>query len=253
MTAREFFDILLPAFFVLAAVAMTVVLFIPAPYGRHERPGWGPTMPARLAWLVMELPAVLVPALVFAASQRRTELVPWVLLLMWQSHYLHRTFVWPTRARLSGKRTPVVICALAFVTNCGIDWLNAVWVFELSPPWATQWLYDPRFVAGAALFFGGMALNRRADAILLNLRKPGEAGYRIPTGGPYRWVSCPNYLGELVEWLGWALATWSMAGLAFAVWSAANLVPRALSNHRWYLATFPSYPADRKALIPFVL
>jgi protein-S-isoprenylcysteine O-methyltransferase Ste14 len=66
-------------------------------------------------------------------------------------------------------------------------------------------------------------------------------------------VSCPNYLGEMLEWFGWALATWSIAGLAFALYTVANLLPRALQHHRWYRAKFADYPADRKALVPYVI
>ena len=55
---------------------------------------------------------------------------------------------------------------------------------------------------------------------------------------------------EIVEWLGWALLTWSPAGLAFAAWTMANLVPRARAHHRWYRERFPDYPARRKALVP---
>jgi protein-S-isoprenylcysteine O-methyltransferase Ste14 len=65
-------------------------------------------------------------------------------------------------------------------------------------------------------------------------------------------VSSPNYLGEITIWLGWALATWSLPGLAFAFWTVANLLPRARANHTWYRQTFPDYPAERKALIPKV-
>ena len=85
------------------------------------------------------------------------------------------------------------------------------------------------------------------------LRAPGETGYNIPRGGAFEWISCPNYLGELVEWTGWALASWSPAGLAFAVYTAANLVPRALSHHDRYRDRFPEYPPRRSALIPFLL
>ena len=74
----------------------------------------------------------------------------------------------------------------------------------------------------------------------------------MPHGELYRWISCPNYLGELIEWAGWAVATWSLPGLGFAVWTAANLVPRARANHRWYRSHFADYPNERKALIPGV-
>jgi hypothetical protein len=57
----------------------------------------------------------------------------------------------------------------------------------------------------------------------------------------------------MVQWAGWALATWSLAGLAFAVYTGANLAPRALAHHAWYRQRFPDYPARRRALVPFVL
>jgi protein-S-isoprenylcysteine O-methyltransferase Ste14 len=66
-------------------------------------------------------------------------------------------------------------------------------------------------------------------------------------------VSCPNYLGEIVEWTGFALLTWSLPAVSFAAWTVANLVPRALAHHRWYRERFPDYPRRRKALIPGLL
>ena len=96
-------------------------------------------------------------------------------------------------------------------------------------------------------------MNRSADRTLRGLRRPGETGYKIPQGGLYRWVSSPNYLGEIIEWFGWALATWSMAGLAFALYTTANLAPRAIQHHRWYHEQFPDYPAERRALVPYVV
>jgi protein-S-isoprenylcysteine O-methyltransferase Ste14 len=66
-------------------------------------------------------------------------------------------------------------------------------------------------------------------------------------------VSSPNYLGEIVQWTGWAIATWSLGGLAFALYTAANLAPRALDNHRWYQDHFDDYPPRRRALIPYLV
>ena len=93
-------------------------------------------------------------------------------------------------------------------------------------------------------------INRQSDAMLRNLREPGEEGYKIPQGGLYKWVSCPNYLGEIIQWAGWAVVTWSLPGLAFALWTVANLAPRAYSNHNWYQDHFLEYPPERKALVP---
>jgi protein-S-isoprenylcysteine O-methyltransferase Ste14 len=104
-----------------------------------------------------------------------------------------------------------------------------------------------------AVFVAGLTLNRASDRSLLRLRDRDESGYSIPRGGAFRWVSCPNYLGEIIEWAGWALASRSPAALAFAVFTAANLVPRAVAHHRWYRANFADYPAHRRALVPFLL
>ena len=102
------------------------------------------------------------------------------------------------------------------------------------------------------IFFIGIIINLHSDKIIRDLRKPGETEYKIPYGGMFRWVSCPSYFGEITEWTGWAIMTWSLPGLVFVVWTFANLAPRALSHHKWYLETFPDYPKNRKALIPFV-
>ena len=58
--------------------------------------------------------------------------------------------------------------------------------------------------------------------MLRELRKPGETGYKIPVGGLYRLLSCPNYFGELLEWIGFAIAAWSLPAFMFAVYTAAT-------------------------------
>ena len=51
-------------------------------------------------------------------------------------------------------------------------------------------------------------------------------------GGMFEYVSCANYLGEIAEWSGFAVACWSLPASAFAFLTTCNLVPRALSHHR---------------------
>ncbi|GAA1773848.1 DUF1295 domain-containing protein [Luedemannella helvata] len=234
----------------LAVATAVGLLFITAPYGRHGRVGWGPTVPARVGWLVMEAPASLLFLGVYLAGERRAELVPLILLGLWQLHYVQRSFVYPFLLR-GGARMPLSIMAMAIAFNVLNAYLNAKWISSLGD-YPVGWLTDPRFLLGAPVFLAGLSVNLWADRKLRGLRAAG-GGYRIPRGGLYRWVSCPNYLGEIVEWFGWALATWSPAGLAFALYTTANLAPRAVSNHRWYHDRFPDYPPQRRALIPFLV
>ena len=54
----------------LAVVVFVALFFVTAPYGRHLRAGWGPMLPARLGWMVMEAPALLLVGLGLALGSR---------------------------------------------------------------------------------------------------------------------------------------------------------------------------------------
>ena len=109
------------------------------------------------------------------------------------------------------------------------------------------------FIAGVLLYIAGMAINWKSDHYLIHLRKPDETGYKVPAKGLFKYISCPNHFGEILEWAGFALLSWNIAALSFLVWTMANLIPRALSHHRWYRNHFPDYPARRRAIFPWVL
>lgn len=252
MSERAFFEGLLVAWFATAAVTFVALLFVSAPYGRHGRPGWGPRVPFARGWILMEAPAPLLFALWYALGDRHGDPAALAFLALWQVHYLHRAFVYPVLRRERASPMPLAVAAMGLLFNAGNAYLNGRWLFALGPAHGAAWLADPRFFAGAAIFLAGLAINLHADAVLRGLRRPGERDYGIPRGGLYRLISCPNYLGEILEWTGWALATWSLPGLAFAVFTVANLAPRARAHHRWYQERFPDYPRERRALVPYV-
>jgi steroid 5-alpha reductase family enzyme len=154
--------------------------------------------------------------------------------------------------RPGAKKMPIAIAGMAVLFNLLNVSVNAPQISEFGR-YEPAWLTDPRFLIGALLFLAGFVLNLRADDVLRNLRRPGETEYRIPTGALHDLVANPNYFGEILEWTGWAIATWSVAGLSFALYTAANLVPRAISNRAWYRRTFPDYPPERRAIFPWLL
>ena len=96
-----------------------------------------------------------------------------------------------------------------------------------------------------------MIINNYSDSFLINLRKPGQTDYTLPTGFLFNKISCPNLFGEMIEWIGFALMAQHLPALSFAVWTICNLLPRAISHHKWYLQHFTDYPKNRKAVIPF--
>ena len=243
---------LVGAIFVAAALTFVALFFVTAPYGRHLRAGWGPTVPARVGWIVMESPAVILFAVVYSMGHDALSMTPLVLFGLWQFHYVYRTFIYPFRLRSGSRRMPLSIVGMALFFNGINATINARWISHFGE-YPDSWLESGPFIVGVVVFVVGWAVNQHSDAVLHRLRGPGESSYKIPRGGLYRWVSCPNYLGEMLEWIGWALAAWSLAGLAFAVFTIANLLPRAIANHRWYRNEFADYPPERRAVVPFLL
>ena len=250
MSEQAFFNSFIVAWFVLAAVVFLILFFVVAPYGRHTRRGWGPTIDNKMGWVIMEAAAPLVFTTCLLLGKNTNTVTVLVFFGLWEVHYIHRAFIYPFGLRSSAKRMPLIVMGFAFLFNVVNGYLNGRYIFTLSSGYTNEWLGDPRFVAGLVLFITGFIINRRADQTLRNLRKPGESRYKIPHSELYRWISCPNYFGEVITWLGWAVATWSLPGLAFATWTVANLVPRARSHHTWYREHFPDYPPERKALVP---
>jgi len=236
----------------LAVPVFLLLFFIKAPYGRHIRRGWGPLLDNRLGWFIMESPAVLVfGAIVLGYANLNATVL--VLFLLWELHYLHRDLIYPWTLK-KGKKMPWSIVLMALVFNTTNGYLNGWSIASQGDKYGDAWLGSPQFLLGVLVFFGGMALNKISDRQLSRLSKAkGENGaYQVPYGLAYRWVSCPNYLGEVIQWTGWAIATWSLAGWVFAIWTMANLVPRAVAHHRWYRENFADYPSERRALIPFL-
>jgi 3-oxo-5-alpha-steroid 4-dehydrogenase 1 len=246
------FDQITLAWTALALVLFPIQLFVSAPYGRHMRAGWGPSIPNRVGWFAMEIVSLTVFMSLFLPGSAEKGLPAWILFTAWTLHYTNRSLVFPWRTRTRGKTIPLLIVLWAIVFNVVNAGLNGIALGTLYT-YPDSWLADPRFLAGLVIFIVGAAINLTADSTLIRLRLFGETGYRIPRGGLFEFVSCPNHFGEIVQWFGFALMSWNLAGLSFALWTASNLTPRALSHDKWYRAHFADYPGGRKAVIPFLL
>ena len=200
----------------------------------------------------METPAVLIIMILFLTSDRKTPATT-ALIVLWQLHYVYRTFVYPLLMRGGRKAFPALLVLFALLFNGANGYVNGWFLFHGDGNLAAEWLLNPRFIGGVVLFICGLYIHISSGHILRQLRKPGETGYKIPYGGLYSLLSAPNYFGEILQWCGWAIASWSLAGLSFAVFTVANLLPRGIAHHSWYKNTFEDYPKERKAVIPFLI
>lgn len=244
--------------FIVAFATLIGQWINPAPYGKHERNdvNWGPMIPQRIGHMLSDaVPGVLMFSLVFFLySPKESEKGPinYVFFCLFLIHTVHRGIIHPLMMRYKNPKVALGITIGGGVPNVLYHWLNANHIGVAG--YHSTYYYDPRFILGLLFFVLGFIINRWADWKLRSLRHiKGSKGYYIPYGGLYELISCPNYFGELVQWIGWTLATWSLAGFVWTCFSAATFFTRSRHNHQWYKDQFQDYPPNRRALIPFIL
>lgn len=257
----EFFD-LCYLMILIGLVVWVALYFVDAGYGKMVSDKWGPAINNKIGWLLMECPVFLVVLYFWAKSEVRFELPYLIFFLLFELHYFHRSFICPMLMRGNSKM-PLAIMGLSVIWNLINGYLQGKFLFELAPAnsayhamYSAEWLHDWRFIAGTCIFFVGMIINIHSDHVIRHLRKPGDTKHYLPKGGMYRYVTSANYLGEIIEWTGWALLTWSLAGFVFVWFTMSNLVPRANSIYHKYEKDFAEeFKARRpklKRIIPFI-
>lgn len=239
MITAQTFDIFLIGMSVTAVIVFVALQFVEAGYGMMYTRKWGPTINNRVGWMLMEAPVFIAMAVLWWCSSRRWEIAPLVMFLLFELHYFQRSFIFPFLIRTKGKM-PLSIILMGVVFNLLNAFMQGGWIFYISSPdrYPASWLCSWQFILGTVIFLAGMAINIHSDSVIRNLRKPGDTRHYIPRGGMFRYVSSANYFGEFVEWTGFAILTWSWAGAVFALWTFANLAPRAAKIHSRYVSEF---------------
>ena len=246
---------------VMAVIVFIALFFFKAGYGYLSTSKWGPKISNKVAWVLMEAPAflfLLYYTLDFAHSGVDTgnsRIVLYIMAGLFMLHYFQRSFIFPFLMR--GKSTmPIAVMLMGLVFNTLNAYMIGGWLYGEAPAemYGLNWLLSPQFIIGVIIFFTGMGINLHSDHVIRNLRKPGDTKHYIPRKGLYKYVTSANYFGELTEWIGYAILTWSPAGALFAVWTFANLGPRAKSLTEKYEQEFgEEYKLlNKKHIIPFI-
>ncbi|KAF4687738.1 3-oxo-5-alpha-steroid 4-dehydrogenase 1 [Perkinsus olseni] len=226
-----------------AAILLVGLFGITGAYGKMTESGYGSRsfrIDPRLGWFFQESPSLAFPLFCLLTQWRNLHPRQVLLLGLFTLHYLQRSIIYPVLMR-SRRKTSIFSMVLPAFAYCFTNgWLQSAYARCVS---------DPSEITPMQLFFGvtfyaaGLLLNLHSDHILRNLRKGEGDGqkYYTPYGGMFRFISCPNYLGEIMEWLGYAMASgWGLAPVSFAFCTFANLFPRALEDYPpwWKVSSF---------------
>lgn len=252
----EVFNTVLSVMALSAVVVFLCLLKVEAGYGVAYTKKWGPAVNNKLGWILMEAPVFFAMLWLWLSSDRRGDTVLVVMALLFLFHYFQRSFVFPFL--IKGKSVmPLSVILMGVTFNTLNAYMIGGWLFYVSPVdyyGGVSWLMSPMFIVGCVIFFVGMAINWHSDYIIRHLRKPGDTGHYIPRGGMFRYVTSANYFGEFLEWCGFALLTFSVAGAVFALWTFANLAPRARKLHQRYEREFGDEykKLNRKYILPYI-
>jgi len=260
-TGDPVYDTILAGALALIPLTVAGLFFMETPYGRFGGKGKGLHVSPRLGWFLMELPAPLTFLFFYFRGGHPYAPISLAFLGLWCLHYAYRTFTFPALMRVAPgyhSTFSFFVVASGWLVTPLHGYLSAGFVSGLGRHLDASWFTDARFLAGLFVYLVGFGIILHSDSVLRQLRPkdPAKAAglprYQIPRGGLFRFVTNAQFLGELTAWTGFALATWSLPGVFILGISAANLIPRAMANHRWYRSAFPDYPRERKVLIPFV-
>ena len=232
---------------IIALIIFPINLIYKAPYGKHSTKKWGKTIDNKTGWILMEFPALITCPLIYYIVVEEISLSIGFIFI-WITHYFNRTIIYPLKIKTKGKKIPIAIVASAFFFNVINGILNGYFI-------ATIPFESISFICiliGFIIFIIGLYINISSDNTLIKLRT-NQKGYVIPKGGLFNYVSCPNFFGEIIEWLGFAIMTLNLGSISFLIWTICNLIPRSKAHHNWYKENFENYPSKRKAVIPYLL
>ena len=251
----ENFNIFLIIMSIIAVIVFIALYFVTAGYGVFYNKKWGPSIPNKIGWILMESPVFIAMILLCVFSERSTNIVCLIFLILFEIHYFQRSFIFPFLIR--GKSVmPLSVILMGVVFNTLNALMQGGWIFYVAPEnmYETSWLTTPQFIIGTLIFFAGMIINIHSDNIIRHLRKPGDTKHYLPKKGMFKYVTSANYFGEFVEWCGFAILTWSLAGAVFALWTFANLAPRAAKIYDNYKKEFGDELDTKKVkrILPFI-
>lgn len=191
------------------------------------------------------------------------------------THYLYRAVLSPL---LNPSMSP--IHPLILLMGWSFQLLNALslsgWLAGHGPVLSSTWTSphaSTRMGVGFAIWALGFASTIWHDDELRELRRAAartqarrgkgddkngsvDKVYVLPQNGLFRYVLCPHYFCEWVEWTGF----WIMCGVGcvparnFVLNEVATMLPRALQAKRWYVQRFGREKVGgRKAVIPGII
>jgi very-long-chain enoyl-CoA reductase len=183
-----------------------------------------------------------------ASSMSRTQ---WLTFGMITLHYLKREFETLFVHKFSANTMPW----RNLFKNSGHYWLISgllcAWPIYGTGSLAATTDLPAVDALGVAIFLFGEAFNALVHLYLASLRSTGGTERKIPSGYGFELVTSPNYMYEVIAWLGIILVSRSWAVALFIVIGAVQMFWWAQGKERAYRKEFgDKYKKKRYVMLP---
>ena len=82
------------------------------------------------------------------------QIIHKVFLVIWLTHYIHRTFIYPFLIEMTNPRMPISIAFSAFFFNLVNVSIQAFGIFYFTQ-YSENWISSPTFIVGLSIFYWG--------------------------------------------------------------------------------------------------
>ncbi|OAA79244.1 3-oxo-5-alpha-steroid 4-dehydrogenase [Akanthomyces lecanii RCEF 1005] len=221
----------------------------------------GPQIAWRTVFLIEYFGPILIHAAVVAArpyifpgGDKPMSSTQWLSFALIMGHFFKREFETAFIHKFSANTMPV---ANVFK--------NSFFYWALSGLLCAVSIYWPRSLAarareptidaaGTALYLFGETGNALVHYYLSTLRAPGSTERKIPAGYGFSFVTCPNYMYEILAWIGIIIVSrdWSVA--LFIAIGGAQMFVWAKGKEKAYRKEFgDKYKKKRFVILPGLL
>ncbi len=240
---EQFFNIFVIGWTFLSLVSLPTVLnlnreIVPKliPPKKNINPGF----------ILPGLLSIIVFATVFLSGNHAKTEITWIFFSFWIIHFTVKivfNLINPSHHETqiaNTKMLSAIVSINALINGYCLGWL---W-----PAYAVSWMQNMAFISGSLILGLGFLIQITANIRMTPKKNETDA----LDSGLHKIVFCPGYLGEILQWGGFAMITWNSSAAAAFCWMLATLLAQATSQKHKYLLQFPELPATRKALIPFI-
>lgn len=178
----------------------------------------------------------------------------WLSFGMIIAHFLKREYETLFVHKFSANTMPVFNLVKNFSFYCGLSGFLAAYDIYSPASLAARADNSALDVLGFVLFAYGEVSNAIVHLNLASLRTRGGTERKIPTGYGFGLVTCPNYMFEVLSWIGIIITSRSWGVTAFIVVGIIQMTAWAQSKERAYRKEFPdTYKKKRYVILPGLL